>query len=154
CSRNFIQWQPSVTDRTSNIREKSMRLRIPTILLAACLMPWAERGAERSFHLMEASITDIHQAMQAGTLTCHSLVQQYLDRIEAYDKQGPAVNPLRYVNPHARQQADAMDQEFKRTRKLKPLACIPIVLKDNFETGDMPTTVGSVLLKGAQPPKD
>jgi amidase len=132
----------------------SMRLRILAILLVACLTPWAQCEADRPFHLIEASITDIHQAMQAGTLTCHSLVQQYLDRIAAYDKQGPAVNAMLYVNPHALQQADAMDQEFKRTRKLKPLACIPIVLKDNFETGDMPTTVGSILLKEVQPPRD
>jgi amidase len=131
-----------------------MRLRIPTMLFVGCLMPWTECEADRSFHLMEASIADIHQAMQAGILTCRNLVQQYLDRIEAYDKQGPAVNAILYVNPGALQQADAMDQEFKRTRKLKPLGCIPIVLKDNFETADMPTTVGSVLLKGAQPPKD
>ena len=131
-----------------------MRLRKPTMLFVVCLIPWTECEADRSFHLMEASIADIHQAMQAGTLTCHNLVQQYLDRLEAYDKQGPAVNAILYVNPRALQQADAMDQEFKRTGKLKPLGCIPIVLKDNFETADMPTTVGSVLLKGAQPPKD
>jgi amidase len=131
-----------------------MCLRMPTMLLTACLMPWAQCAADRSFHLMEASITDIHEAMQAGTLTCHSLVRQYLDRIDAYDEQGPTVNAMLYVNPRALQQADAMDQEFKRTRKLKPLGCIPIVLKDNFETADMPTTVGSILLKGAQPPRD
>src|SRR3984893_11566386 len=131
-----------------------MRLRKPTMVVVVCLMPWTECEADRSFNLMEASIADIHRAMQAGTLTCHNLVQQYLDRIEAYDKQGPAVNAILYVNPRALQQADAMDQEFKRTGKLKPLGCIPIVLKDNFETADMPTTVGSVLLKGAQPPKD
>ena len=131
-----------------------MRLRKPTMLVVVCLMPWTECEADRSFHLMEASMADIHQTMQAGTLTCHNLVQQYLDRLEAYDKQGPAVNAILYVNPRALQQADAMDQEFKRTGKLKPLGCIPIVLKDNFETADMPTTVGSVLLKGAQPPKD
>ena len=131
-----------------------MRLKIPTMMLAACLMPWTACEADRSFHVMEASITDIHEAMQAGTLTCHNLVQQYLDRIEAYDKQGLAVNSILYVNPRALQQADAMDQEFKRTHELKSLGCIPIVLKDNFETADMPTTVGSVLLKGAQPSRD
>src|SRR3984893_8814233 len=117
-----------------------MCLRMPTMLLTACLMPWAQCAADRSFHLMEASITDIHEAMQAGTLTCHSLVRQYLDRIDAYDEQGPTVNAMLYVNPRALQQADARDQEFKRTRKLKPLGCIPIVLKDNFETTDMQQT--------------
>jgi Asp-tRNA(Asn)/Glu-tRNA(Gln) amidotransferase A subunit family amidase len=79
---------------------------------------------------------------------------RYLDRIAAYDKHGPTVNAILYVNPRALEQADAMDQEFKRTGKLKPLACVPIVLKDNFDTADMPTTAGSILLKGAQPTKD
>jgi len=128
--------------------------KIFTLLFAVCLVPLADGGADRSFHLAEASITDIHEAMQAGTLTCHSLVQQYLDRIAAYDKRGPAVNAMLYMNPQALQQADAMDQEFQRTRKLKPLACIPVVLKDNFETADMPTTAGSILLKDLQPAQD
>jgi Asp-tRNA(Asn)/Glu-tRNA(Gln) amidotransferase A subunit family amidase len=128
--------------------------RIITILLAICVAPLAECRAERQFQLVEASISDIHEAMRAGTLTCHSLVQQYLDRIAAYDKRGPAVNAMLYINPRALQQADAMDAEFKQTRKLKPLACVPIVLKDNFETADMPTTAGSILLKGLQPVKD
>jgi amidase len=131
-----------------------MRLKISMILLAVCLMPLGHSGSRGSFHLIETSITDIHEAMQVGTLTCHSLVQQYLDRIDAYDKQGPKVNAMLYVNPRALQQADAMDEQFKRTGKLKPLGCIPIVLKDNFETADMPTTAGSVLLKEFQPPKD
>jgi amidase len=131
-----------------------MRLRTPAMLLATCLMPWAKCQADRSFHVMETSIADIHAAIEAGTLTCHGLVQQYLDRIEAYDKQGPAVNAILYINPRALEQADAMDQEFKRTHKLKPLGCIPVVLKDNFETADMPTTAGSILLKGLQPTKD
>src|SRR6202166_532562 len=131
-----------------------MRLKIPTMMLAACLMPRTACEADRSFHVMEASISDIHKAMQAGTLTCHNLVQQYLDRIQAYDKQGPAVNSMLYINPASLKQADAFDQDFKRTHKLKPLGCIPIVLKDNFDTSDMPTTAGSLMLKGAQPDKD
>src|SRR6202790_1917425 len=131
-----------------------MGVKQTVLVVALLLIPHADCVPDRSFHLMETSVADIHQAMQAGTLTCHNLVQQYLDRIEAYDKQGPAVNAILYVNPRALQQADAMDQEFKRIGKLKPLGCIPIILKDNFETADMPTTVGSVLLKGAQPPKD
>jgi Asp-tRNA(Asn)/Glu-tRNA(Gln) amidotransferase A subunit family amidase len=92
--------------------------------------------------------------MQAGTLTCHNLVQQYLDRINAYDQQGPTINSMLYVNPASLEQADALDQDFRRTHKLKPLGCIPIVLKDNFGTADMPTTAGALTLKGAQPEKD
>src|SRR3984893_17062038 len=131
-----------------------MALKTIAILIAALLAALSGYAADPPFHLMESSIAQIREAMQAGTLTCHSLVQQYLDRIEAYDKQGPAVNALLYVNPRALQQADEMDQEFKRTGKLKTLGCIPIVLKDNYDTADMPTTAASLSLEGAQPAKD
>jgi amidase len=131
-----------------------MRLKISAVLLAFCLACIEGYAADQPFTLIEASVTDIHKAFQNGTLSCHSLVKQYLDRIQAYDKQGPAVNAMLYVNPRAIEQADDFDREFKRTGKLKPLGCIPIVLKDNFHTADMPTTAGSVLLKGAQPAKD
>jgi Asp-tRNA(Asn)/Glu-tRNA(Gln) amidotransferase A subunit family amidase len=131
-----------------------MRLNTSAAVLAIFLVAIHSQAADPPFHLMEASISDIHAAMEAGTLTCHSLVQQYLDRIQAYDKQGPAINAMIYLNPRALEQADAMDQEFKRAHKLKPLGCVPIVLKDNYDTADMPTTAGSILLKGAQPERD
>ncbi|QCP54778.1 amidase [Trinickia violacea] len=122
--------------------------------LVAGLLPSVGYCAGISFGLMDASINGIHQAMRSGTLTCHSLVQQYLDRIQAYDKQGPALNAMLYVNPDALEQADAMDRQFKRTGKISSLYCIPTVLKDNYDTADMPTTAGSASLAGAQPPQD
>src|SRR5258708_27984476 len=131
-----------------------MRSKIPALSFVFLLVPIANCAPDRSFHLLETSIADIHKAMQAGALTCHDLVQQYLDRIRVYDQHGPALKSMLYVNPQSLQQADAMDQEFKRTRKLKPLGCIPIVLKDNFDTADMPRTAGALTLKGAQPDKD
>src|SRR6202163_447202 len=131
-----------------------MRVKQTVLVVALLLIPRADCVPDRSFHLMETSVADIHQAMQAGTLTCHNLVQQYLDRINAYDQQGPAINSLLYINPASLEQADAVDQDFRRTHKLKSLGCIPIVLKDNFDTADMPTTAGSLTLKGAQPEKD
>src|SRR6202790_4526974 len=118
------------------------------------LVPFADGAPDRSFNLMETSLTDIQKAMQACTLTCHDLVQQYLDRIHAYDQQGPAIDSMLYINPASLQQADALDQEFHRVHQLKPLGCVPVVLKDNFDTADMPTTAGAVTLKGAQPEKD
>src|ERR1700730_6222948 len=124
------------------------------VVLALLLVPFANGAPDRSFHLMETSIADIHKAMQAGTLTCHDLVQQYLDRIHAYDQQGPAIDSMLYINPASLQQAVVFDQEFRRTHQLKPLGCIPVVLKDNFDTADMPTTAGALTLKGAQPEKD
>src|ERR1700730_4625355 len=124
------------------------------LVIALFLVPVADCAPDRSFHLMETSIADIHKAMQAGTLTCHDLVQQYLDRIHAYDQKGPAIDSMLYINPASLEEADTMDREFERTHKLKPLGCIPIVLKDNFDTADMPTTAGALTLKGAQPEKD
>src|SRR6266576_425277 len=131
-----------------------MRAKMIALVFALLFVPLADCAPDRSFHLMETSIADIHKAMLAGTLTCHNLVQQYLDRIHAYDQQGPAVNSMLYINPASLKQADAFDQDFQRTHQLKPLGCIPIVLKDNFNTADMPTTAGSLMLKGAQPEKD
>jgi amidase len=124
------------------------------VIFALLVVPFADGAPDRSFHLMETSIADIHKAMQAGTLTCQALVQQYLDRIQAYDQQGPSIDSMLYINPVSLQQADAFDQEFRRTHQLKSLGCVPIVLKDNFDTADMPTTAGAVTLKGAQPEKD
>jgi Asp-tRNA(Asn)/Glu-tRNA(Gln) amidotransferase A subunit family amidase len=131
-----------------------MRVKKIALVFALLFMPRADCAPDRSFHLMETSIADIHQAMQAGRLTCHNLVQQYLDRIQVYDQQGPAIDSMLYINPESLEQADALDQDFRRTQKLKPLGCIPIVLKDNFDTVDMPTTAGALTLKGAQPEKD
>src|SRR6202521_3400445 len=131
-----------------------MGVKQTVLVVALLLIPHADCVPDRSFHLMETSFADIHQAMQAGTLTCHNLVQQYLDRIQAYDQQGPAIDSMLYINPASLEQADAMDREFQHTHKLKPLGCVPIVLKDNFDTADMPTTAGAVTLKGAQPEKD
>jgi Asp-tRNA(Asn)/Glu-tRNA(Gln) amidotransferase A subunit family amidase len=133
---------------------KIMRVKQTALLFTLLWISRADCVPERSFHVMETSIADIHQAIQGGTLTCHSLVQQYLDRIHAYDQQGPAINSMLYINPASLEQADAFDQDFQRTHKLKPLGCIPIVLKDNFDTADMPTTAGALTLKGAQPEKD
>src|SRR5712671_3656008 len=121
--------QSSEKDRASRQRRGGPLLFVrvrKTLLFALLLSPLADCAPDRSFHLMEASIADIHQAMVAGTLTCQDLVQQYLDRIRAYDQQGPAINSMLYINPASLEQADAFDQDFQRTHKLKPLGCIPI----------------------------
>src|SRR6266852_30055 len=131
-----------------------MRFTKTAFVFALLFMPRADFATDRSFHLIETSIADIHKAMLAGTLTCHNLVRQYLERIHAYDQQGPAINSMLYVNPASLEHADAFDRDFERTHKIKPLGCIPIVLKDNFDTADMPTTAGSLMMKGAQPVKD
>jgi amidase len=129
-----------------------------SFVLAVEVMLVVASAAGQQFQLMEASINEIHRGLQSGKLTCHSVVQQYLDRIKAYDQQGPTLNAMLYLNPNVLEQADAMDKQLKRDTKLgaqlKPLQCIPVVLKDNFDTADMPTTGASLALKGMQPAKD
>ena len=104
------------------------------------------------FNLETATITDIHQAFEAKALTSERLVQLYLNRIEAYDKQGPAINALISINPNALATARLLD----RFRPQNPGALygIPIILKDNFDTIDLPTTGGSDVLAGSLPPDD
>src|SRR5262249_10124872 len=67
----------------------------------------------------------------------------YLDRIEAYDDRGPALNAIITVNARALQTAAEMDRLDAKTRAQRPLHCVPVILKDNFHTADMPTTGGS-----------
>lgn len=106
------------------------------------------------FQLEEATIAQMQAAMKSGDLTCQQLTAQYLKRIEAYDQNGVALNSIITVNPQALELAAAMDAEMKKSSAVSPLYCVPVVLKDNFDTVDLPTTGGSVLLKGSIPPDD
>ena len=116
-------------------------------LTAACASGGvASRGAP--FRVEEATIADIHGAFRAGTLTCRGLVERYLQRIAAYDRQGPAINSLVVVNPDALRIATGMDERFAREGMTGPLHCIPVIVKDNMETVDLPTTAGSRSLEG------
>lgn len=107
-----------------------------------------------SVALESATIEDLNAAFKAGTLTSEKLVQMYLKRIDAYDKQGPAINTVITLNPKALEQARALDKERKSKGARSPLHGIPIMLKDNYNTFDLPTTAGSSLLKGSIPPAD
>lgn len=107
-----------------------------------------------SYEIVELTIADIHAAMRAGKLTCEQLVQAYLARIAAYDKQGPSLNAIIMVNPKAVETAVSLDQHFATSGFIGPLHGIPIIVKDNYDTHDMPTTAGSLSLKGSIPPDD
>ncbi|NET37894.1 MAG: amidase [Cyanothece sp. SIO1E1] len=104
------------------------------------------------FRLEEATIADINQAFEADALTSEQLVQLYLNRIEAYDQQGPTINSLISINPNALERARELDRQ--RPENPGPLYGIPILLKDNFDTADLPTTGGSDVLAGSLPPDD
>jgi len=107
------------------------------------------------FEFMETTVADIHAAMLAKEISCRDVVEFYLKRIEAYDKKGPGLNSVILINPKVREEADKLDAEFKKTGKLSgPLHGIPLLLKDNFDTFDMPTTAGSLSLAGFVPQDD
>ena len=105
------------------------------------------------FPVVEATVSGIHEAMRNGRLTARALVEAYLRRIEAYD-QASGLNAIVVVNPSALDAADALDAEFRKTGKLRPLHGIPVIVKDNYDTADLPTTAGSLALEGSVPPDD
>src|SRR5687767_3858992 len=92
--------------------------------------------------------------MKAGRLTCRALVEQYLRRIDTFDKNGSAINAIVITNPDALKQADAMDQRFKQGGLTGPLHCIPVIVKDNFETIGLQSANGSLSLAGFVSDKD
>ena len=101
------------------------------------------------FHVEEATIADIQAALKAKRTTCRALVEQYLRRIDAYDKNGPALNAIVQINPDALKQAEALDQ-----RSLTgALHCVPMIVKDNFETIGLQSANGSARLP-VEAPKD
>lgn len=107
-----------------------------------------------TFELEEATIAEINRAFDAGALTAEELVQLYLNRIEAYEDGGPELNSITTLNPNALETAAALDLERQLYGPRSPLHGIPILLKDNIDTFDLPTSNGSVILKDSIPPDD
>ncbi|NGP44588.1 amidase [Bacillaceae bacterium SIJ1] len=108
----------------------------------------------KSNELMEASVVELQQMMDEEQLTAAELVHFYLERIEKYDKQGPALNAMITVNDNALARAKQLDEERHTKGARGPLHGIPVVVKDNFDTADMPTTAGCLCLEDSLPPDD
>ena len=124
---------------------------VAALAFAACETP---PEPPPPFEIVEATITEIHAAMREGRVTARQLVDASLARIEAYDKVGPALNAIIVVNPNALARADALDAEFATSGLTGPLHGIPVIVKDNYDTADLPTTAGSLSLAGSIPPDD
>lgn len=122
--------------------------------VALSLMLFAGAASAAELNILSATIPEEQAAMATGKLTSQKLTEAYLKRIDAYDKKGPAINAVIMVNPNAVKEARAMDAERRRGKIRGPLHGIPILLKDNYETHDMPTTAGSQMLKGSIPAAD
>jgi amidase len=105
--------------------------------------------------LEEVSITELQAHMAAGALTAHALVQAYLDRIDRIDRTGPTLRSIIETNPDALAIADQLDRERAQGRVRGPLHGIPVIVKDNIDTGDqMQTTAGSLALVGPSASQD
>jgi amidase len=122
-------------------------------VLSAPLSPAA--GQDQSFHLEEATVASIHAAFASGALTCVQLTSLYLSRIQAYNLKGPALHAILNVNPDALATAAEMDRLRRANPSgAGPLYCIPVILKDNFDTAGIPTTGGNVSMKTSVPLHD
>jgi amidase len=123
-------------------------------IFAALVVALVPVSARKTLDFDGATIADLNAAFKAGTLTSEKLVQLCLARIEAYDRKGPTLRAMITVNPKALDIARGLDAERKAKGPRSPLHGIPVLLKDNYDTADMPTTGGSLLLEGSVPPDD
>ena len=114
----------------------------------------SDDGAGIGFDVMERSIAELAAALDADEVTSRELVAGYLARIEAYDQRGPALNAIIVLNPRAVPDADARDAERADGRVRGPLHGIPVVVKDNYDMADLPTSGGAIGLATSVPPDD
>ena len=137
--------------RTSSVS----RFRGGVVGASIAIAMWLPPGAAaQTLSLSEATIADLNRAFDAGALTSERLIDMYLARIAAYDRAGPELNAILWLNEKAKETAAALDAERRQRGPRSPLQGIPVVLKDNVDTSDMPTTGGSILLAGSVPPDD
>src|ERR1051325_6520829 len=127
-----------------------MKKSLVTLAIFAAFVIYGSTQSQK-FTVVEASISDMHKALQQHRVTSRELVQQSLTRVALYEDR---LNAIIYVNPHASDEADARDRERASGRVRGPLHGIPIALKDNIQTTDMPTTGGALAFAGLMPPYD
>ena len=138
----------------STFTPTTVMLLLCLLLMGSCsLEPRSSSSPNRKFELQEATIADIHQAFREGSCTCQQLVAAYFERIEKYDKP-TGLNAIVVTNPEAMEQARLLDEEYAASNKLRPLHCIPLIVKDNYNTEGLQTTAGSLAMKGFKPEKD
>ena len=124
------------------------------LILAASACGGDAAGSSPGFDVMEKSVRELGAALESGEVTSVELVEGYLARIAAFDQRGPALNAMIAINPNARAAAAALDAERAAGTVRGPLHGIPVVVKDNYDTADMPTTAGTLGLATSVPPDD
>jgi amidase len=122
--------------------------------LVASATPGAQRATAGAYDAFEKSVRELQADMASGATTSVELVRFYLRRIAAFDQVGPALNAVLALNPQAEAVATGLDAERRRGRTRGPLHGIPVLIKDNLDTSDMPTTGGCLALSGRVPRQD
>ena len=131
------------------------RMQVLLAALAVVALSGCAMTERKPFRFQEATIASIHAALASGEITCTQLTRIYLDRIDAYNLKGPGLRAIITVNPRAMEIAAEMDRSYAANPSgAGTLHCIPTILKDNFNTVDMPTTGGNVSMKDSIAPAD
>ncbi len=105
-------------------------------------------------YLEEITIQELQQGIKTGQFTIEQVVKDYLTRIDEIDKKGAGLNSILFINPEAINIAKELDKELASGKSRGPLHGIPVILKDNIDTHDMPTTAGAIVLRNSYPPRD
>ena len=154
--------EPQRAGKTDNVAANSGGMKAGTTKHAIALLASAlglglfacsSDPSESSFDFVEATIDDVQTAVLSGSMSCKDIVDGYLKRIDAYDKSS-GLNAIIFSNPNALARAEEIDRETQAGQELGPLFCVPVLLKDNFDTADMPTSGGSIALKLSVAPDD
>ena len=123
----------------------------PSVLFVMVLFGCAQASDSRRFVAFETTIAEAQEAIRTGSTTCREIVTTHLARIDAYDE---LLNAITVINPEAVARADEIDAALAAGDELGPLFCVPMLIKDNFDTSDMVTTGGSIALMENVPPND
>jgi amidase len=150
----MLEAQPGFL-RTARVRVRGVLLTAAALILSACDVDPPMDPSAAPFELAEATIAQTHRAFASGELSCAELIAGYLERINTYDDQGPELNAIITLNSRAMEVATDLDMLYAANPEtVRPLHCIPVIVKDNFDTADLPTTGGSVTLSESYPPDD
>ena len=122
------------------------------LVLSACATA-IPSNKPSEFSFTETTIDDIHLAIKNQTSDCEAITTGFLERIRTYDEISN-LNSIIYINPNAIKEARTLDKKYRETKTMRSLHCVPAILKDNFDTADMPTEAGSIALSGSIPPDD
>jgi amidase len=131
---------------------QSLRVQSLALAVAVSAAPGAVSAQSRSLDLMHATVTDIQASVAAGTLTYERLVEMYLARIAAYEKQGPKLNAIIQVNPKAIEVARALDRERREKGLRSPLHGIPVAVKDVVDVQIFPRRAATSRWRAPSPP--